>query len=133
MILSSRFIRYFVVAILAYVIDLGGYGLLINYGIFAPLANMVVKIFAAIFGFFMHRMVTYQLRGAVGIRSHAIKYFGLVLIYTPTSSLVLYFLLMVMSSQILAKIIADIVLFVATYAFTTCFVFTSPASAENNN
>lgn len=131
MILTPQFFRYFVVAVLAYVIDLGGFWILINSGVHATYANIMVKILAAMFGFFAHRMVTYQLREPDGIRSHAIKYFGLASVYTPISTLFLYFLLKIISSPVLAKIVADIVLFLATYAFTTCFVFTTGKSAED--
>lgn len=134
--INMMMVRYLVVAVLAYVVDLGGFALLVQQGMHPAPANIVVKIVAALFGFFMHRRFTYQFSGKEGMGAHAVKYFGLAAVYTPASTLVLYGLLFFMSSVVNAKIVADVVLFVATYAITTSLVFTakakSPVAAERS-
>ena len=87
--MSSTLVRYLIVAVLAYVIDMGGYYVLLKMGVDPIWANVAVKILAAICGFFMHRRFTYQIKEADGQMAHATKYFGLALLYTPISSVVL--------------------------------------------
>lgn len=125
--ITAQMVRYVVVAVLAYVVDLGGFALLVHQGVHPAPANVAVKIAAALFGFFMHRRFTYQFDGKDGMAAHAIKYFSLAAIYTPASTLVLYGLLLCMSSVVSAKVVADVVLFIATYAITTSLVFTAKA------
>ncbi|MDY7577610.1 GtrA family protein [Herbaspirillum sp. RTI4] len=120
----STFIRYVIIAGLAYMIDMGGYYCLIRLG-WSPIAsNVFVKIVAAIFAFFMHRRFTYQISESAKAVVHAKKYFGLALIYTPISSALIYFLLLVISDPVYAKAIVDVFLFILTYWVTTKFTFT---------
>jgi putative flippase GtrA len=119
----TRLIRYLLVAVAAYVIDMGGYIFLIWGSITPIVANVLVKILAAIFGFYAHRYLTYQIRNNDNIFNHAIKYFGLVLVYTPLSSLALLGMLQLISDPVLAKFMCDILLFVAVYWVTSKFTF----------
>lgn len=116
-------IRYLVVAVLAYLIDMGGFCLLIKIGADPVAANLMVKVVAAIFGFFMHRRFTYRIGGRVDIGSHAKKYFSLALAYTPASSIVLFLVMLVLPHPVYAKAISDVLLFAATYWITTKFTF----------
>lgn len=127
--LNQKMVRYAVVAVLAYVVDLGGFALLVRYGMHPAPANILVKIAAALFGFFMHRRYTYQFNGKDGMGAHALKYFGLAALYTPASTLVLYCLLFFISSAVTAKVVSDVALFIATYAITTSLVFTAKAKS----
>ena len=120
----STLVRYLIVAVLAYVIDMGGYYVLIHMGFDPIVANVIVKIVAAICGFFMHRRFTYQITEAEGKLAHATKYFGLALLYTPISSVVLYVLMLVIPHPIYAKAISDVLLFIVTFWVTTKFAFT---------
>lgn len=127
----TRLMRYLLVAVAAYVIDMGGYVLLIWCTITPIAANVLVKIFAAIFGFYAHRYFTYQIKNNDNIFNHAIKYFGLVLVYTPLSSLALLSMLQLISDPVLAKFICDILLFIAVYWVTSKFTFLQSKKYRN--
>ncbi|MAF02841.1 MULTISPECIES: GtrA family protein [Herbaspirillum] len=126
--MSSTLVRYLIVAVLAYVIDMGGYYVLLKMGVDPIWANVAVKILAAICGFFMHRRFTYQIKEADGQMAHATKYFGLALLYTPISSVVLYLLMLVIPHPVYAKAIADVLLFIVTFWVTSSFTFTRKKS-----
>ena len=117
-------ILYLIVAVLAYIIDMGGFYFLITTGFDPVAANVAVKVLAAICGFFMHRRFTYRIEGREAIESHARKYFGLALVYTPASTVVLFLIMLVLKHPVYAKAISDVLLFVATYWITTKFTFT---------
>ncbi|MEC5216767.1 putative flippase GtrA [Actimicrobium sp. GrIS 1.19] len=128
--------RYILVAGLAYAIDLGGFMLLISIHYSPLVANVLVKIVAAVFGFYAHRYFTYSIVDKEEIGKHAIRYFGLALFYTPVSSLVLYLIMLVCSNPVYAKIITDISLFVLMFWITSKFAFargdskTTPAAQD---
>lgn len=121
--MSMTFIRYGLVAGLAYGIDFGGFILLLNLG-YSPLwANTLIKVVAAIFGFFAHRYFTYSIRGRDGMGKDAIRYFGLALFYTPVSSILLYGIMWIISNPIYAKAISDVSLFILMFWITSKFAF----------
>jgi putative flippase GtrA len=115
--------RYLFVSVLIYAIDMGGYIVFIKCGLNPLMANVLVKIFAALFGFFAHRHITYRLKNSDSLMHHAIRYFGLAIIYTPVSTLVLYVLFKVIPHLVIAKFIGDVLLFVVVYYITSKFVF----------
>ena len=119
----SRLVRYLIVAVLIYVIDMGGYYCLLKLNVGPVLANAVVKVAATLCGFFMHRRFTYRIKGFDGASADAIKYFGLGLVYTPLSSGVVYLLIHVIHHPVYAKFASDVLLFIATYWVTTKFTF----------
>jgi len=119
----STFVRYIIVAVAAYFVDMGGYIVLISLGFTPIVANISVKIVAAIFGFFAHRLFTYQIFDSQNIFDHAIKYFGLALLYIPVSSLFLSGAISLIHDPILSKFICDIVLFILVYWITSKVTF----------
>ena len=126
-------IRYLIVAVLAYVIDMGGFYLLVQAGTEPVTANIAVKVLAAVCGFFMHRQFTYRIESGRDIASHARKYFGLALAYTPASSVVLFLIMLVLPHPVYAKAISDVLLFVATYWITTKFAFKKGVDSPRSN
>lgn len=116
-------VRYLIVAVLAYLIDMGGYILLIKFDFNPLVANVLVKILAAIFGFFAHRIFTYQITGSHNIGPHSIRYFGLALMYTPVATVILFLALKFIPNLVLAKFICDVLLFFAVYWVTSKFTF----------
>ena len=118
------FIRYGLVAVLAYGIDFGGYIFLLGLGYSPVWANTFVKVVAAIFGFFAHRSFTYSIREKDGIIKHATRYFGLALLYTPTSSAFLYAIMIFLPDPVYAKITSDVSLVVLMFWVTSKFAFT---------
>lgn len=120
----TTLVRYVIVAVIAYFIDMGGYFLLLQTGTHPVSANIFVKFFAALCGFFMHRYYTYQITEVDGQKIHAIKYFGSALIYTPVSTLLLFALMFIIPHPIYSKALGDILLFVVTFWVTSKFTFT---------
>lgn len=124
------FLRYGIVAGLAYGIDFGGFIFLLGLGYSPALANVSVKVIAAIFGFFSHRYFTYSIKERDDIGKHAVRYFGLALFYTPTSTLFLYGVLVFLPNPVYAKAASDISLFILMYWITSKFAFTKPKPKE---
>ena len=123
---SMVFVRYVLVAGVAYGIDFGGYILLLSFGYKPVIANMMIKVVAAIFGFFTHRYFTYSIRERNEIGKHAVRYFGLALFYTPVSSVVLFGIMKLLPNPVYAKFISDVLLFLFMYLITSKFTFTKP-------
>ena len=121
--MSFRLIRYLIIAVLAYFIDMGGYILLVRMSVEPLVANVVVKVLAAIFGFFAHRRFTFLIKDNRNIGPHAVRYFGLALMYTPASTLALFVAVHFVSDVVLAKFVCDVVLFVSVYWITSKFAF----------
>ena len=119
----STFVRYIIVAFLAYLIDMGGFYALVRLGAHPLSANIITKVFAAVCGFFMHRRYTYQITWHGGKRTHALKYFGVALIYTPVSTFFLFLMMLLISNPVLAKIIVEILLFLVAFRITSKFTF----------
>lgn len=130
---SMVFVRYFLVAGVAYGIDFGGYIFLLSLEYKPVIANMMIKVVAAIFGFFSHRYFTYSIKERNEIGKHAVRYFGLALFYTPVSSVVLYGIMMLLPNPVYAKFISDVLLFLLMYLITSKFTFTKPDSQLSKN
>ena len=122
--IGATFLRYIIVAVLAYLVDIGVFSLL-YYTRLADItvANLTGKVATAIFGFFAHRTVTFQLTGNRGMAKEAIKYFGLAFLYAPFITGLLLLLLPFFSSATLAKIVADTIGVIVTFALAKLFVF----------
>jgi putative flippase GtrA len=117
-------LRYLLVQIVAYGLDLGTFQALIASGVSGPLlANLAGKVPAGIFAFLAHRHFTFRVRDAAGVHREAIKYFILLLINAPLSSLILAGLLRVMTHVTLAKILADVLSVGLTFMLTKHLVF----------
>jgi len=129
----STFVRYIIIAAIAYLIDMGGYYCLVKLGWNPIASNVLVKVVAAVCGFFMHRRFTYQITDSAEVTDHAKKYFGLALLYTPVSSAVLFVLLFLIHNPIYAKATSDVLLFVVTYWVTTKFTFTKSMSGDQKS
>ena len=124
MILQSKFLRYFLVAGTAYLIDFFGFLLFNKLGFMPIISNIITKVFASLYGFTLHRKFTYQISKEERVITHAIRYFSLVfLLYTPISSLVLFLMLKFINEPGLAKICADVVLYFVTFIYTSKFIF----------
>jgi putative flippase GtrA len=132
MIKSKLFLlfRYLLVAGFAYSIDFGGFILLIYFKYPPILSNIIVKIVAAIFGFYSHRYFTYSIKDKANIAHHALKYFGLALIYVPVSSGALYLCMLLISNPLLAKFITDVILFILIFFITSKFTFSKGKASK---
>jgi putative flippase GtrA len=122
--LGPTAIRYVLVAILAYLVDIGVFALLFHAGLASiSVANVIAKVATAVFGFFGHRYVTFQLSGSRGMAKEAIKYFTLAALYAPLTTALLLLLVPVFPTTTIAKIVADTIGVVASFTISKAFIF----------
>lgn len=120
------FLRYVMIQVAAYVIDLGSFTLLISQtGLQDVLANAGGKLLAGIFAFFAHRYFTFQMSRSGNVSGQALRYFALLGLNIPLSSAVLYGLSQLVPAIIVAKVISDGICIVITYSLSRQFVFRS--------
>ena len=118
------FVRYVAVQLSAYVIDLGVFLLLVREGPeYALFANVVAKLLAGLFAFFLHRLVTFEIRDGRRISNEAVRYALLLLLNIPLTSLLLLGVLSVWPHPATAKIATDVMALGFTYAMTRSLVF----------
>ena len=86
-------------------------------------ANLGIKVLAALFGFFAHRQFTFNIKDRDGVFSHAVRYFGVALLYAPISTALLVYVLTFIDSPIYVKFGVDVALAVITFAIASKFVF----------
>lgn len=119
-----RFMRYIMVQLVAYGLDMGGFLLLMTWLAMEPLAaNVIGKILAGLFAFVAHRSFTFGVTGTSGTRRQALRYFTLLALNIPLSTLLLSVILWVISHAAAAKFIADIILVLLTYWLSKRFIF----------
>jgi putative flippase GtrA len=117
-------LRYLLVQIVAYGLDLGTFQALVATVACGPVvANLAGKVPAGIFAFLAHRHFTFRVGNAVGMHREAVKYLVLLLINAPLSSLLLAGLLGVVTQVTLAKILADVLSVGLTFTLTKYLVF----------
>ena len=103
---------------------MGGFLILIKSGFIKPIvANILTKIVAGIFAYYVHRNFTFRGGRSQTIKSQAPRYFMLLAINIPVSSVVFAILLYWISEPVAAKFIADILCFALTYAVSKYFIF----------
>ncbi|MEP6899654.1 MAG: GtrA family protein [Rhodanobacter sp.] len=118
------FIRYVLIQLFAYCIDLGGFLLLLKTGALGPLAaNVISKLAAGLFAFVAHRRFTFRAHGHGNAHGQAVRYFLLLGINIPLSSGLLLIALHWIGHPTIAKIVADIVGVLFTYSISKAFVF----------
>lgn len=123
------FVRYVLVQLVAYVIDMGGFLLILKLGIAGWLvANIVSKSMAGLFAFFAHRHFTFSGAKVANSRTQAIKYFILLGLNLPLSTAVLALVLKVLPQPVAAKFIADAVCILVTFWLSKTLVFSKPRS-----
>jgi putative flippase GtrA len=122
--MHRQFGRYLAVQVVAYAIDVGGFLLVLwLFEGFPVLANCAGKIAAGCFAFFAHRMFTFSGARSGDAKAQALKYALLLLANIPVSSAALALLLLVCPVEIVAKVIADTLAVLLTFAISHRFVF----------
>lgn len=118
------FVRYLLVQVLAYGLDMGGFLLLFTrFGVDPLVANMASKVLAGLFAFFAHRNFTFDVATVGGKGQQAVRYFALLALNIPFSALVLGSILWVISMTVVAKFVADVICVFLTYSLSKRFVF----------
>lgn len=124
------FVRYVTIQIIAYGIDMGVFLIVLNTtpsG--ALLANLAGKISAGIFAFLVHQSFTFRISKADRHSRQAVRYFILLGINIPLSSLVLGAILYIISFPVIAKILSDVICVIITFLISKTWVF----SLRQNN
>lgn len=118
-----RFLKYNGVQAVAYAIDYGGFALLLHVaGLGALASNIGGKLAAGLFAFFVHRRFTFGLTDREGVGGEGFRYFLLLLLNIPVSSVLLVGAKALMPVMI-AKLAADALTVVVTFALTQSLVF----------
>lgn len=118
------FFRYVVIQLLAYVIDIGIFLIILNTGFFgAVIANVLSKISAGFFAFVAHRKFTFYSDEYEGRLHQAGRYFILLLLNIPLSSVILVLILTLIKDVIIAKIVTDVLGVLMTFWLSKSFVF----------
>jgi len=118
--------KYAAVQVAGYGLDILVFSLSLRYLSSRPsVAYIIAKIIASIFAYLSHSNFTFRPhkpRNRINL-SQAMSYFLLVAINVPLASVVLYALLLIVSSPYIAKILTDGVFFLVNYWVTRSFVF----------
>lgn len=118
------FIRYILIQILAYGIDMGSFQAALRFTAISPVcANVLAKLAAGLFAFLVHRHYTFQGADTGSAHQQALKYFTLLGINIPIASGLLALLLQWLPSPTVAKFISDVICIAITYAISKRFVF----------
>ena len=119
------FLRYIIIQLMAYCVDVATFLIALNIGVFGAIfSNLVAKFSAGIFAFIAHRHFTFRVAGNSAKRDQALRYFLLLVINIPASSVIMTLMLMWFQEPIFAKFIADVISVSLTYLLSKRFVFT---------
>lgn len=117
------FIKYGVIQLLAYGLDMGVFLLLVLLFKDEPiLANIAGKLIAGVFAFFLHRHFTFKSTHGSG-KAQALRYFTLLAINVPVSSMVFTAGLYFINSPAPVKFASDVACVFLTYWISKLFVF----------
>ena len=120
------FIRYIFVEILAYIVDMGGFLLMLKLGIFeAVAANILDKFAAGIFAFIANRNFTFCSNDNVDLNKQAIRYFVVLALNIPFSTGILSLFLLWINEPAIAKLLADGIGVALSFIICKKFIFTS--------
>jgi len=126
------FVRYVVIQLVAYAMDMGVFYFILQLGLLGPIvANIIGKIAAGIFAFIAHRNFTFQAGGNDDRTHQARRYFTLLALNIPFSSGLLTVLLMWINDPVVAKVIADVLSVALTYWLSKSFVFIKGRKANH--
>ena len=120
------FVRYGLVQVVAYAIDMGCFLLLVWSGLSGPLlANVAAKVAAGLFAFAAHRRFTFGTGERANTLGQGLRYFSLLALNIPLSSGLLALLLLWIPQPAPAKFLSDVVIVALTYWVSKKLVFTS--------
>jgi putative flippase GtrA len=125
-------IRYLIVGIFVYLVDLCTYLILLYLlGAGISFANWSGKTLGGVVGFFAHRSFTFRAQTG-DTTKQAIRYFIILILYAPFSSLVLKVILFFLSNAVVAKFLSDAFCIVLSYIFSKFLIFKKDHSNGNN-
>lgn len=126
-----HFVRYLLVQVLAYGLDMGGFVLMFtHFGVDPLMANMTSKVLAGLFAFVAHRNFTFDVSAAGSKARQAVRYFVLLALNIPISAVVLGAVLWMIPTTVLAKLVADVICVFVTYWLSKRYVFLSEGGGK---
>jgi putative flippase GtrA len=128
-----KFLRYISVQLFAYVLDMGGFVLLLNTIHADPIAaNIFGKVLAGLFAFIAHRNFTFNEARNENKGRQAGMYFLLLALNVPLSSAALSVVLWFILNPVSAKLISDVVCVAISYWASKRFVFVRNSTGLTN-
>lgn len=119
-----QFLRYLLIQGVAYGLDMGAFVLLFAHMSVAPLvANLVGKGLAGLFAFVAHRNFTFAVARSGRPSQQSVRYFTLLALNIPLSTLMLSAMLWVTPKAVPVKFVADLFCVFLTYWLSKRFVF----------
>jgi putative flippase GtrA len=119
------FIRYVIIQLLAYVVDMMGFILILKFDIFGSIiANVIGKSLAGVFGFIAHRNYTFGSNDRADKKRQAIRYFAVLALNIPISTGILSVFLNWINEPVIAKFLADCIVVGLSYLLSKHFIFT---------
>lgn len=123
-----RFFRYIAVQMAAYGLDMGSFLVALHLLQAEPIvANILGKVVAGIFAFFAHRSFTFSVSTEGRNGNQVTRYFILLALNIPLSSVALSLVFNVVSAPVLAKFISDAICVAVTYWLSKRYVFPEPS------
>jgi len=124
-----KFFRYISIQLLAYVVDMGGFLLMLYFLALNPIvANIMGKLVAGIFAFTAHRNITFKSNHKKDKKAQALRYGMLFMLNIPLSSALFVVMLYCLPITVLAKFIADVACVFFNYWISKSFVFVAQKS-----
>lgn len=86
------------------------------------ISNVLSKLAAGAFAFFMHRSFTFELKGGLH-QSQALQYTSLLMINIPLTSIALALMLTFIPNVVIAKFLSDVSCFALSYFVSKKYIF----------
>jgi putative flippase GtrA len=119
------FVRYVIIQLLAYGIDMGFFLSVLKSGLSGPIAaNVIAKLAAGVFAFAVHRTFTFRVEDNSATKHQAIRYFLLLALNVPIASAVFAIILILIAEPAVIKLISDIASVAFSYGMDKYFVST---------
>lgn len=119
-------VPYILVQLIAYVLEISCFAIALSYFGFEIIgANLVSKLFAGFFAFFAHRKFTFSGAESSNGIFQAFKYFTLLSLNIPASSILISLCVMLSPNPIIAKFVSDSICIVVTFIVSKKIIFTS--------
>lgn len=120
------FFRYGIIQGFAFALDVGCFIALINFTSINPvLSNLLGKIVAGIFGFYFQRNFVFQSSRSNLVTFQAIKFISILLVNNLLQLMMMAALINFISSEVLAKILADTTSILISFFAGKYFIFSN--------
>jgi len=128
------FLRYLLIQVFAYGIDMGTFLFLLHFDLAGPIiANIGSKLAAGSFAFVAHRRYTFNVAESGFAGRQAVRYFIVLVTNVPVASAMLVFILIWVPLPVVAKFLSDIVMVALSYVLSKKFIFNLQSNSSINS